>query len=179
VNGGYLMGRQVGAREAWRASVASVALVTTCGNGRTNVMAAEWSLRVSLDPVLFAVFVGKERGTYFLLDSSGEFGLNYCSDEQAHLAWVAGHYSIREGVDKWSLAPFSTFPARRISPPLIEGCVSNLECRVVSRFETGDHAAFVGEVLESYYDPNKSPLVYRGGRYHRLGPRIIVPTERG
>jgi flavin reductase (DIM6/NTAB) family NADH-FMN oxidoreductase RutF len=155
-----------------RMFTSTVALVTTDFDGRTNVMSAEWSLRVSLDPYLVAVFVGQQRGTLDLIESSGEFGLNYCSDEQAELAHVAGNNSILEGKDKWSIAEFRTFRGKNISAPLIEGCISNLECRVVDSFRTGDHTAFVGEVLNAYHDEEKSPLIYHGGRFYSIGKMI-------
>ena len=171
--------RMEGISGAQRRSTSSVALVTTAFGGVVNVMSAEWSLRVSLEPYLVAVFVGYQRATLDLLRRSGEFGLSYCSDEQAHLAHVAGNHSLREGPSKWSLARFPTFPSRYIHAPLIEGAVANLECRVVSEFPTGDHVAFVGEVLTAYFDEDRSPLVYHGGKYYRLGPRIPSPPRRG
>ncbi len=155
-----------------RKFTSSVALVTTAFMGKTNVMSAEWSLRVSIDPFLVAVFVGHQRGTHALIESSGEFGLNYCSDEQADLAHVAGSNSIVDGKDKWGMAQFRAFKGRKIGAPMIEGCISNLECRVIDTFRTGDHTAFVGEVLSGYYDSNKSPLVYHGGNYYSMGRHI-------
>ena len=41
----------------------TVALVTSKNRDIVNVMSAEWSLRVSLEPFLMAVFVGYERET--------------------------------------------------------------------------------------------------------------------
>ena len=150
----------------------TVALVTSKLNGIANVMSAEWSLRVSLDPYLMAVFVAYERGTYRLIRESGEYGLNYCSDEQAHLAHIAGNHSIAEGEDKWKLADFRTFRAGRIAAPLIEGCVSNIECVVVDELKTGDHAVLVGKVVEGYTDDSKKPLVFHGGEFFTLGRQI-------
>lgn len=149
----------------------TVALVTSKSGDETNVMSAEWSLRVSLDPFLMAVFVGYERETYRLIEESGEYGLSYCTDEQAHLAHVAGNYSLKEH-DKFKLADFSTFDAKHIKAPLIEGAISNFECRVIDEFKVGDHAAFIGEVLTSYSDDEKSPLVFHNGKFWQKGDRL-------
>ena len=164
--------RAVGIDKTRRKFTSTVALVTAEYNGRANVMAAEWSLRVSIDPYLVAVFVGYRRGTYALIRDSGEFGLNYCSEEQANLSSIAGNHSITEGEDKWSLGNFETFRAVRIRAPMIEGCITNLECVVVDEFKTGDHAAFIGKVVEGYADDTKKPLIYHGGEYFRLGRHI-------
>ena len=139
--------RITGIDETRRKFTSTVALVTSAHEGVRNVMSAEWSLRVSLDPYLVAVFVGFKRGTYDLIRQSGEFALNYCSDEQVRLSHIAGRNSIAEGKDKWNMADFRTFSAKHIAAPLIEGCIMNLECRVEDEFQTGDNAAFIGRVL--------------------------------
>lgn len=169
--------RVTGIDETRKKFTSTVALVTSAHGGIQNVMSAEWSLRVSLEPYLVAVFVGYKRGTYELIRKSGEFGLNYCSDGQVRLSHIAGRNSIAEGKDKWSMADFETFKAKHIAAPLIEGCIMNLECSVVDEFRTGDHAAFIGKILEGYTDVSRSPLVYHGGEYYRLGEHLKKPPR--
>lgn len=149
----------------------TVALVTSVYGEQANVMSAEWSIRVSIDPFLMAVFVGYQRGTYDIIKNSGEYGLSYCSDQQGHLAHIAGNYSVRDH-DKFGMAEFRTFGAKYIRAPLIEGSISNFECRVVDEFKVGDHAAFIGEVLTGYYDDEKKPLVFHGGHFSSIGNRL-------
>ena len=149
----------------------TVALVTSGYGEQANVMSAEWSIRVSIDPFLMAVFVGYQRGTYDIIKNSGEYGLSYCSDQQGHLAHIAGNYSVRDH-DKFGMADFRTFRAKYIRAPLIEGSISNFECRVVDEFKVGDHAAFIGEVLTGYYDDEKKPLVFHGGHFSSIGNRL-------
>lgn len=119
-----------------RKFTSTVALVTSRLGDASNVMSAEWSLRVSIDPYLVAVFVGYERGSCSMIRESGEFGLNYCSEGQVMLAHIAGNRSISSGDDKWRMADFSTFQPSVIRAPMIEGCIMNLECRVVDEFRT-------------------------------------------
>ena len=126
-------------------------------------MSAEWSLRVSLEPFLMAVFVGYERETYKLIHESGEYGLSYCTDEQGELAHIAGNYSLSSH-NKFEMANFKTFPSKYISAPLIDECISNFECKVIDEFKVGDHAAFIGKVMTAYYDPEKKPLVFHNGK---------------
>ncbi len=164
--------RNSGIEESQGYFTSTVALVTALSKGKVNVMSAEWSLRVSLEPFLMAVFVGYERATYSLIHESGEFGLSYCTDQQGELAHIAGNYSVTE-VNKFSIANFRTFPSRHIQAPLIDECISNFECRVIDEFKVGDHAAFIGEVLEGYYDPEKKPLVFHKGKFHKIGERIL------
>ena len=114
----------------------TVALVTSFSNNKTNVMSAEWSIRVSIDPFLIGLLVGYERETYNLIKESGEFGLSYCSDQQGELAHIAGNYSLKD-TDKFATGKFRTFPSTYIKPPLIEGSISNYECKVIDEFKMG------------------------------------------
>lgn len=149
----------------------TVALVTSSFEGKRNVMSAEWSLRVSLEPFLMAVFVGYQRETYRLIRGSGEYGLSYCSDKQGHLAHIAGNYSLKDR-DKFSMSNFPIKNSKHISAPLIDGSISCFECRVIDEFKVGDHAAFIGKVLTAYYDPDALPLVFHNGKFWKLGERI-------
>ncbi|MCL6014374.1 MAG: flavin reductase family protein [Candidatus Thermoplasmatota archaeon] len=150
----------------------TVALVTSRTNNDVNVMSAEWSIRVSIDPFLIGVMVGYQRETYKLIAESGEFGINYCSDEQGEMAHIAGNYSLKD-TDKFKKAGIKTFQGKFIKAPLITGCISVYECRVVNEFKVGDHAAFIGEVLNGYYDDSKRPLVFHRGKFFHLGDRIV------
>ncbi|MCL4345571.1 MAG: flavin reductase family protein [Candidatus Thermoplasmatota archaeon] len=156
-------------------STTTVAMVTSSYDGIINVMAAEWTIRSSIDPFLISLYVGYERKTYEMVRASGEFGLSYSSSDQAEIVHISGNYS-RRSLDKIGTGMFPLLPSNRIKAPLIAGSICNFECRVVDEFPCGDHAIFVGEVLEGYYDDSKSPLVFHGGKFYRLGDRI--PKKR-
>ncbi len=149
----------------------TVALVTSSYKEETNVMSAEWSIRVSIEPFLIGLMVGYERETYRLISRSGEFGINYCSENQGEVAHIAGNYSLKD-TDKFMKSGVSTFKAKHIKAPLISGCISNYECKVVDEFKVGDHSAFIGQVLNGYYDDSLKPLVFHQGKFFRLGERI-------
>ncbi|MFG1556165.1 MAG: flavin reductase family protein [Thermoplasmataceae archaeon] len=149
----------------------TVALVTSRNQDEDNVMSAEWSIRVSIDPFLIGVMIGYERESYRLISESGEFGINYCSDDQGELAHIAGNYSLKD-TNKFQKGRMATFSGKFIKAPLIEGCISVYECRVINEFKVGDHAAFIGEVLNGYYDGTKKPLIFHQGKFFHLGERI-------
>ena len=134
-------------------------------------MACEWAMMLSMSPMRFTVSVGPRCVTHELIETSGEFGLSFCSDEQARLSHVSGSYSLRD-VDKWELADFQTYPAQVIQPPMIANSVINVECRVAATHPLGDHTVFTGEGVWARYDPDLKPLIYHGGRYWRLGPQV-------
>ena len=51
--------------------------------------------------------------------------------------------------------------------PLIEGYAARFGCRARFEYEGGDHAIFLGEVVD--FDRREAaPLIYHGGRYGRV-----------
>ena len=63
--------------------------------------------------------------------------------------------------------------------PLIAGCAATFQCRNVHRYSGGDHAIFVGEVLEFEVN-DRTPLVFHRGDYTVTLPRPANgpdPTE--
>jgi flavin reductase (DIM6/NTAB) family NADH-FMN oxidoreductase RutF len=157
-------------RGVWRQTLTSVALITVSANGEDNVMACEWATMVSHMPTCFSIAVHPRNATHDLLVAAGEFGLSFCSDAQAHLSHVSGSNSLHD-VDKWQLADFATYPAARIGAPMIDGAVLNVECRIVGTQQLG-HTLFIGEALWARYDSSRSPLIFHGGKYFRVGPQV-------
>jgi flavin reductase (DIM6/NTAB) family NADH-FMN oxidoreductase RutF len=96
-----------------------------------------------------------------------------------------GNVSANDGVDKWSLGPFTMAEPKQIEAPLIEECLAWIECGVVESFETGDHTLFVGEVLvvqvekeafdEAWLLPDEElkPVHFLGGHRYAVLDRVI------
>jgi flavin reductase (DIM6/NTAB) family NADH-FMN oxidoreductase RutF len=51
--------------------------------------------------------------------------------------------------------------------PLLRGCIANIECRLSSIIEAGDHAIFLGEVMQ-VESPGGRPLLYFNRDYRSL-----------
>ena len=80
----------------------TVALITTKGSKYgQNVMAAEWTMQISYEPMLIAVIV-HESPTYWNMEQNRVFGVNIASEEQAELVNIAGGYSGTE-IDKLAI----------------------------------------------------------------------------
>lgn len=161
-------------RGVWGQTTTTVAMITSAADGRENVMACEWAMMISGAPMRFAISIGPRSMTHELIEASGEFGLSFCSDDQALLSHISGSYSMRD-TDKWQLADFPRYAATKIAAPMIEDCTLNVECRVVSTERFGDHTLFVGEAVWARYDEDKRPLLYSGGKYWHVGTQ--VPKE--
>ncbi len=160
-------------RPFWRRTSTAVALVTAAAGDRTNVMACEWAMMASSNPLCFVVAIHPTHLTHDLIEESGEFGLSFCSDAQAKLSHVSGSFSQHD-VDKWTLADFPTYAATKIAAPMITGSVVNFECKVVAKQQLG-HTLFIGEAVWGRFDPelDLGPLIYHEGKYWSLGAQVL------
>jgi len=132
----------------------AVLVVSVDGEGNPNAMVADWHMRTSFNPPLYAVSVGKTRYTHELIKICREFVIAFPSSGIKNQTLYCGIHSGREG-DKLEAAGLKTLPAKNVKPPLIEGCAVCLECRVVEELDTGDHTIFVGEIVAAHTSEGK------------------------
>jgi flavin reductase (DIM6/NTAB) family NADH-FMN oxidoreductase RutF len=132
-------------------------------------MAAEWTMHVSYEPMLVAVFI-HDSPTLWNIKDRGVFGVNIASDDQAALVNIAGGYSGTE-IEKLAIpGTFSTYRGSFV--PMIRGCALACECKVVSVQDVGDHVMVLGEAVSASFDEKKFPLIYTRGNYRRLGSKL-------
>jgi flavin reductase (DIM6/NTAB) family NADH-FMN oxidoreductase RutF len=147
----------------------TIGLITTDGKHGRNVMAAEWTMQVSYEPMLIAIFI-HDSPTLWNIRDTHAFGVNIASDGQAELVNIAGGYSGTE-LDKLGIpGTFETYRGKKV--PMIRGCALNAECKVHSIQEMGDHVMVVGEAENATFDEKKSPLIYTRGNYWRLDGKL-------
>ncbi len=158
--------------EAHRYFVTGVSMVTSSGIKGSNVMAVEWTMQISYDPMLIAIFIHKGSVTLDNILKTKEFGVNVASDEQSTAISTAGGFSRIE-LDKLLITDvFKTVKPKKIKTPLIRGCVLSAECRLVMKKTMGDHVMVVGKVVQIQHDKTKKPLIYHRNRYFQTGSPI-------
>jgi flavin reductase (DIM6/NTAB) family NADH-FMN oxidoreductase RutF len=154
----------------------TVGLITTKGKHGPNVMAAEWTMQISYEPMLIAIFV-HESPTYWNIEETRVFGVNIASDNQAELVNIAGGYSGTE-IEKLTIpGTFTTYNAKKIDAPMIKECALAAECRVTTIQKMGDHIMVVGEAVSAKFDEKKFPLIYTRGNYRKMS-RGKIPSGR-
>jgi len=152
-------------------------MITSTGPLRDNIMAAEWTMQISYDPLLIAVFIHPDAATFKNIKKTKEFGVNVAADEQTSLINISGGYSRTE-IDKLKVRnSFGLLKPRYIKAPLIAGCIINAECKLLTMKKLGDHTMVIGKVIAVRYDKTKTPLVYHTGKYHRIGS-VIEPFRQ-
>ncbi len=160
------------ANNAQRHFVTGVSMITSIGPFGKNVMAAEWTMQVSYEPILIAVFLHECSATLKNIHETEEFGVNVASDGQSHLVNIAGGYSKSE-IDKLKIRnSFTLLKSKYIKAPTIAGCTINAECKLFSIKKIGDHVMVIGKVVAMKYDGTKKPLLYHIGRYYQRGSLI-------
>jgi flavin reductase (DIM6/NTAB) family NADH-FMN oxidoreductase RutF len=113
-----------------------------------------------LEPPLVLVCIDKSTGSHPAFEFGGTFVVNVLRKDQARLS---NHFASLIA-DK-----FDRIEYRQTSDgvPVLDDALVNLECRLVSAHEGGDHSIFVGEIQNATIKDGR-PLIYFQGNYRSL-----------
>jgi flavin reductase (DIM6/NTAB) family NADH-FMN oxidoreductase RutF len=163
-------------------------LVSSLGkDGKPNIITLAWAMPTSINPPLVAISVSPRRYSHGLIEETREFVVNVPTMDILKEAFLCGVLSGRNH-DKFKEAGLTTLPAKKVKPPIIKECVAHLECKLYSKFQTGDHTIFIGEIIEAYankeaftdkYDLEKAKMVFHlgGNEFATLKRRISKPKR--
>ena len=128
-------------------------------------MTANSVTSLSLDPTLVLVCIDKSTRTHQHILDSGVWAVNILTDDQES---VSRTYAMKDyEVERTMLDT----PWRKAltGAPIIDGCLSYLDCRTWATYEGGDHTIILGEVVDAMVaDGDRRPLLFFRGRYGRL-----------
>jgi flavin reductase (DIM6/NTAB) family NADH-FMN oxidoreductase RutF len=134
-----------------------VTVVTTCSaDGTDHGMTVSAFCSVSLDPPLVLACIGHDASMHGPIMREDRFGVSILAVGQEALARrFADQRSDRfDGVG---------YTRGQLGVALIDDAVAHLECRVVERYETGDHTVVLGHVEAAAADDGRPLAYYRGG----------------
>lgn len=138
-----------------------VTVVTTKdSDGRLHGLTVSAFCSVSMEPPLILICVQKNVGSHHAVEESGVFVVNILSEAQAD---ISDQFAYRQD-DKFEGI---SFQAGIDGLPVLDDCIVNLECRLKSSFDGGDHTIFIGEI-ETATIRDREPLVYFCGNYKEL-----------
>ncbi|MBD8050731.1 flavin reductase family protein [Limnohabitans radicicola] len=139
-------------------------LVGSCHAGRANVMAAAWAMPLDFDTPKIAVVIDKATLTRELIDASGVLSLNVPCVAMKDQVMAAGGMSGKNHPDKLARCEITTHAAANTGVPLVEGCIAQLECRVLpaTAHVAGPHDLILAEVIAAWADER----VFRAGHWH-------------
>jgi flavin reductase (DIM6/NTAB) family NADH-FMN oxidoreductase RutF len=157
--------------QAYRATPTGLYLISTAWQGKRNVQFAFRALGISDEPPLLVIGIQDKNFSREMIQKSGEFVLNVCSDNQLHAVDRSRDLSGRNVEDKFVALGLETLPAKHVQAPLVAYCHANVECRVVNELAVKGLFLFVGEALTSYVDDQVAPVARLAGKTFRLdGP---------
>ena len=150
-------------RDALGTFVTGVAIVTAYdAEGEPTGLTANSFNSVSLDPpmVLWSLSLGSRNLPVFR--TARAWAVHILAADQQELS---NRFASR-GADKFGGLNCGDGPE---GAPRLEGCAARFGCTARFEYEGGDHAIFLGEVVDFERTPAE-PLIYHGGRYGRVMP---------
>ena len=152
-------------RSALGSFATGITVVTTMGDEHGYGMTANAFSSVSLDPplVLVCVISGSDGAEH--IRSNRCFAVNILAAEQEPISRYFSSKERPKGRDAFSEVSHRT---EATGSPILDGCVSFLDCGLHVTLQAGDHDIFIGEVLALGVNPDAKPLLFAGGGYAQV-----------
>jgi flavin reductase (DIM6/NTAB) family NADH-FMN oxidoreductase RutF len=163
--------KELALANAYRVTPTGLYLISSAYEGKRNVQFAFRALGISDDPPLLVIGIQDKNFSREVIQQSGEFVVNVCSQNQLHAVDKSRDMSGRNVEDKFVALGLETLPAKHVQAPLVAGCHANVECKLVNTMELEGLYLFVGQALASYIDDQVQPVARLAGKTFRLdGP---------
>lgn len=150
------------------------AVMVSCGSRKPNIITIAWTGIVNSNPPMTYISVRKERYSHNIIENTGEFVINLCSEELAFATDFCGVGSGRD-TDKFKEMKLTPERAEIVRCPMIKESPVNIECRVREIIELGSHDMFIADILKVHVDEQ---YIDRSGRI-RLDQASLVAYNHG
>ncbi len=145
-------------RQALGTFATGVTVVTAMSkNGELAGLTANSFTSVSLDPPLILWCLANTSDNLAVFQTAPYFAVNILAADQKD---ISNHFA-RKQRDKFQIV---SYRAGKGGAPMLDGCVTWLQCRTVSQYVAGDHHVFIGEV-EQIETSGREALLYHQGSY--------------
>lgn len=150
------------------------AVMVSCGSRKPNIITIAWTGIVNSNPPMTYISVRKARYSHNIIENTGEFVINLCSEE---LAFATDFCGVRSGRDTDKFKEMKLTPERAeiVRCPMIKESPVNIECRVREIIELGSHDMFIADILKVHVDEQ---YIDRSGRI-RLDQASLVAYNHG
>ena len=151
--------------KAFRSALGSFATGVTIvtardGEGAPVGLTANSFNSVSLDPPMVLWSLSLHSGSLPVFRDAENWAVHILAADQQPMS----DRFATPAIDKFAGLDLKDGPE---GAPLIEGCAARFGCRARFEYEGGDHAIFLGEVVD--FDRREAePLIYHGGQYGRI-----------
>ena len=170
--------------------VLPVVLVTSVGKkGKPNIITLGAVAHMSVKPPIIGVGIYPSRHSYGLIEETGDFVVNFPTQELLWETDYIGTGPSGENIDKFEATGLTPLKSIKVKSPIIEECPLNLECILKQKLTIGapkSHDWFIGEVVATHVDENilnekgeidlkKAPMIIYSGwswEYWSIGKRL-------
>ncbi len=120
-------------------------------NEKPNIITISWTGIVCSEPPMLSISVRKNRFSYDIIKSTGEFVVNITTHSLVKATDICGIVSGKDH-DKFELAGLTPETASKVRVPMIEESPINLECQTRSIIELGSHDVFIAEIVATHIE---------------------------
>lgn len=110
-------------------------LISTAYQGKRNVQFAFRALGISDEPPLLVIGIQDKNFSREMIQKSGEFVINVCSEKQLFAVDKGRDFTGRTVEDKFVALGLETLLAKQVQAPLVAGCHANVECKLINEME--------------------------------------------
>lgn len=134
----------------------STTIVTMNTGRKMNGIAVAWITRVSINPPMIAISIGKTRYSHKLLNETDKFGVCIMEKGAKKIVNLFGTKSGRN-CEKFSGIDYSL---SENNIPILPGTLAYIECQIIRKADAGDHTIFIGEVIDQKVFKDEKPMLY-------------------
>lgn len=131
-------------------------------------MTANAIASISVDPPLMMASVARRAETHGAIIGSHAFAISVLTVDQRALAECFAQPTTAVKLTGFCDAPWHEAES---GSPILEGALAYFDCRLVNRYDGGDHTIFLGEIVAAGYREDAEPLLWYASGFHRLGER--------
>ena len=128
-------------------------------------MTANAIASVSVDPPLMMASIARKAETHGAIIGSHSFAISVLADEQRALAECFAQPTSAVKLTRFCDA---SWEEAETGSPILEGALAYFDCRLVDRYDGGDHTIFLGEIVAAGFREDAEPLLWYASAFHRL-----------
>lgn len=156
-----------------------VLLVTSCHQGKRNVMTLGWHMILEFSPSLVGCMISAGNHSFDLIRLSRECVLNVPTIDMIDPVVAIGNRSGWDS-DKFAELDLAVEEATEVAAPLLAACHANFECRLADDRMVDDYNLFLFEIVKAHVAPRpKHPrtLHYTGDGVFIAAGKVV--SRRG
>jgi flavin reductase (DIM6/NTAB) family NADH-FMN oxidoreductase RutF len=161
---------------AMRRLATPVSVITADHEGRRHGTTVSTVTRISRRPQVLGVCLKPDSVLAKLATAEGRFAVNVLSGEQAGLARHFAESSRPDGAAQFRGIDWR--PATYSGAPLFHGALAHYDCRVVGRFQVGDHEVLLGAVVHADL-ADGDPLISSSGEIYAGKLIPVAESDEG